>query len=696
MSAIVDSLFCHRYMLRLSAFLLLVVVGLWLFQVQDSYLAVLPLAAGMLFVVGPIPFRHWSMADWLITLFTVYDMVLCFYGACLIPALRLASFSLFCLIAYLLARRVFVDMKAEKLLFYGSYVPVILALGIAICSFYIFRDSVLEAGFADTYSFRFLYRPLGYITNQWAEVLLVLLGWICLARRHISLLVFLIAVSICLSFSRGAYIALGVFVLVWLIGMRPWNEKFRIPLLCVLAAICIGFCFPKEMTTTLRMNATVSQQQSTEARMDATQAAWKTFSESGYPMFGFGNGSYSFAIDHIQNQDSTQTYTNLAPNLIILILVEKGWLGLVLGMLLFVAVCRLLWKKRNDIEACVVACTILAVGVKEMTQANLFNLPLVWLLLYLMIAYLQRGDSKLKTTLYARFSIPVVAIVFYGVFCVFIYSHEHKEVLCEEAVNAFRRNRFDEGAAYMEQTGDEASYCILRGLYYVRCYQKTDREDYVCKALSELQNAAIKQPDDVQIQYLRAYVYLLIDRTDLARPLLEELVRSFPANTLYRFGLWKCLYTDGQHKVAFPHLLEAIRLTPRILTHSELAELERTDTVAYQTLRHDLSCLELPISPVPADYARLGYIAHWNGENEKAEKYLRQAVNILPNLSTPWRLLGEERKYRLLLFGAFRKNLFAMPLPEEPALTDELLLVSHYGVKFSDWYGCKFLIFEEI
>ena len=78
MSAIVDSLFCHRYMLRLSAFLLLVVVGLWLFQVQDSYLAVLPLAAGMLFVVGPIPFRHWSMADWLITLFTVYDMVLCF------------------------------------------------------------------------------------------------------------------------------------------------------------------------------------------------------------------------------------------------------------------------------------------------------------------------------------------------------------------------------------------------------------------------------------------------------------------------------------------------------------------------------------------------------------------------------------------------------------------------------------------
>ena len=75
---------------------------------------------------------------------------------------------------------------------------------------------------------------------------------------------------------------------------------------------------------------------------------------------------------------------------------------------------------------------------------------------------------------------------------------------------------------------------------------------------------------------------------------------------------------------------------------------------------------------------------------------LQQAVDDLPNLSTPWLLLGEERKYRLLLLGAFRKNLFTVDLPEEPDMTAGWLLSLSYGMKFMDWYGHELLTFEKI
>ena len=83
------------------------------------------------------------------------------------------------------------------------------------------------------------------------------------------------------------------------------------------------------------------------------------------------------------------------------------------------------------------------------------------------------------------------------------------------------------------------------------------------------------------------------------------------------------------------------------------------------------------------------------GEKEKAKVLLQQAVDDLPNLSTPWLLLGEERKYRLLLLGAFRKNLFTVDLPEEPDMTAGWLLSLFYGMKFMDWYGYELLTFKE-
>ncbi len=678
-----------------AALFLLVVMSLWLFQVQDVWQVALLLVAGMLVVVPPL--RRWSLVDGVIVLLAACDVASCLYGSCPVPALRQASFSVFCLAAYLTARRLFADAEATRILFTGSYVPVAVALAITVCTFFVFRRSVLEAGFADTYHFRFLFRPLGYITNQWAEVLLLLLGWLCLARRHASVLIFLTTVALCLSFSRGAYIALGVFVLTWLCTVRSVRDKVRVPLLCLVACLLVCIAFPQEAKTTLRMNATVSQQQSAEARVSATQAAWNAFRESPHPLFGQGNGSYSLAIDHVLNQDSTQTYTNLAPNLPVLLLTEKGWLGLFLYGLLAVCVVRELWRRRKETGTCAIGCTLLAVGVKEMTQANLFHLPFVWLVLCLMLAYLQRSGVVVSEPASRKcYLIPGLAMVFYVVFAVSVYSYKQKEKLCVEAMEAFQENRLEEAAACMEQTGNSVPCLVERGLFHLRCHQNTGQKDDARRAMEALTDAAARQPDDVQIRYLQACACLAAGQSVKARSVLEELVQAYPANSLYRWGLWKCLSRDGQAQAALPHLVEAVRLTPRILTLPDIQELAETDTTQFRALRAALSHLQLSASATPSDRARLGYIAYWNGEKEKAKVLLQQAVDDLPNLSTPWLLLGEERKYRLLLLGAFRKNLFTVDLPEEPDMTAGWLLSLFYGMKFMDWYGHELLTFEKI
>lgn len=272
------------------------------------------------------------MVDYSLCLITAYDLISCLNAACTTPAISYSLLSLFCLTVYFVLRKLFGSAQATRQLQQGCYLPIGAALLLAICSFFVFRQSVLGVGFQDTYHFRFLFRPLGYITNVWAEVLLVLLGWVCLIRKYSGIFIFLTVLALLFSFSRGAYIALGVYLICWLLFVKSKQEKIRLFAVSMAAIVLTGICFPREMKTTLQMNRTVSQQQSTEGRINATQAGWDTFRQR--PIFGYGNGNYTFAIDQTLNQDITHSYTSYAPNILVQLLIEKGIIGCLLYQIL--------------------------------------------------------------------------------------------------------------------------------------------------------------------------------------------------------------------------------------------------------------------------------------------------------------------------------------------------------------------------
>lgn len=676
------------------AVLVLVVMSMWLFQIADTY----HICMGLLFigcaVIRPLPFRSWSMIDIVLGVMTLYDVSSCFYGDCPIPAIEVAFNSICCFTVYGIARRLFTEPRTSKILLFGSYLPISIVLLLTLGSFFIFRNSVLEAGFEDTYHFRFLFRPLGYITNWWAEILLVLLGWVCLARKYNSILVLLTAWAVLLSFSRGAYIALGVYVVGWLLFVKPWQEKLRVSLLCLAAVVVTAYCLPDEFKTTLRMNATTSQQQSTEARVSATRAAWNSPKGTKEILFGRGNRSYNYTVDGELNQDSTRTYTNIAPNLPILLWIEKGVTGILLYFLLAVGVIRCMWKYRKEPDTWIVGCTLLAVMVKEMTQANLFSIRFVWFMFYLILAFLQRKQPLGEIARKERYILPGILVVCYVGWLLFFCFQNRNETACVESFAALKRGDTEESVRLIEQTSEFTPWLIQRARIYGYAYRQTGTFDYALRAEQALEQAERQQPGDIHIRYMKADLYLSTGETKRARPILMELVEEYPRNSLYLLAYWKCLYQESRKEKALPYLVGAIQYTPRILTMVYWKDLQRTDSAYYESARETLIHLGPREESGATDWARMGYIAHWCGNRMEAQIYLKEAVKRLPNLITPWRLLGEDRKYRLLQLGAFRKDIFSLSIPEEPDMTEELLFLMSYKGKFWEWYGTELKSWE--
>lgn len=631
-----------------------------LFRIEDGHHICLLLLAGSLAWIGMIPFRQWTLIDIFFCMTTAYELVSCYQAECTAPALLSLYYSVFCLTAYFLLRRILVNDRAIHSFRIGSYLSIGVALILAIGSFFVFRHSVLNAGFEDTYHYRFLFRPLGYITNVWAEVLILLLGWICLLKRYATLLIFMCILAILLSFSRGAYLALSVFLVTALWWIKPRREKVRLLIITLTTVSLTASLLPKEFKTTVLMNRTVSQRQSTDGRKDATQAAWNAFCKQ--PLLGYGSGNFTYAIDHELNQDSTRPSTSFAPNTAVLLLVEKGIAGTILYVLLVVAVAYFIWKHRKQAESRIAGCTLLALLVKDMTQATLLCVPFTLFMFYVWIAFLQNSksitenDTKKGWTSYLLPSITFTCFIAWNIPAL--------------------------------QSVEDTPKLVNEALTEIGSYWKNKKIEHLDSAEKKLKDAIRKHPADMQIRYLQARTYLLKQEMEKAEKLLKELSAVSPKNSLYLVALTDAQYQQEKKEKALHSFTNAVCCTPRLLHNERIRIWAQNDSIFYKKLVNKLSSLGPNAGASPSDYARYGYIAHWCG-NPCANKYLKNAITALPNLATPWRLLGDEQKYRLLTFGAFQKNSLPTTLPEEKNMTDSLLLDMTYAAKFNNWYGLK-------
>lgn len=611
-----------------------ILLALFLFRVEDSYRIGLLLVVGALLLLRPLCFLKWSLLDGCVAVLALSDLFSCFYAACPIPALDAAFYAVYMLVTYFVCRRLFIHERALQILRVGSLLSIGTALLLAICSFFVFRRSVLEVGFEDTYHFRFLFRPLGYITNIWAEVLLMVSGWICLMRRWTVPLQFLCLVAILLSFSRGAYIALGIYLLFALLFF-PKVEKLRLWLPAVAAILLVVILLPKEVHTTLQMNRTASQQQSTESRISGTAAGWQAFMKR--PLVGYGNGNYTYAVDAIIGQDCTRPFTSIAPSLPVQLIVEKGMCGTLVYLFVGIMTVWILWQRRKKPDSRIIAATLLAVCVKDFAQATWLGTPVLLLMTYILLAYLQRDETLSTEADCTAYIVPAFAMAAWVSWNI-----------------PSLRFQIDSTFDYLQDRNYDAAYA---------CH-----------------------PEDVQLQYL--YAQSAKDEfPEKSDSILNSLAYRYPRNSLYLSVYARRCYQQGDSMAAVQLMAEAVRYTPRLVNGELMHAWKHQDSLFYNQVWKAIVSLRPGLDATPADYARYGYLAYKVGDTLQAERYLQQAVRKLPNLTTPWLLLGDTMKYRLLIYGAFQRDLSHKKLPEQFVLSTDSLFYMNYAPKMQNWYG---------
>lgn len=635
--------------------LILAVMTMLLFRIRDTYQISLLLMASILAWIGIPAIKKQSLIDISLGLITIYEIVAFFIAECPIASFSTAFYFVFLLVVYFLLRRILTNSCAPHFILVGSYIPISIALLLAIGNFVVFRASVLETGFTDIYHFRFLFRPLGYITNTWAEIILVLLGWICLIRRYSVFFVFICVLMIFFSLSRGAYIALGVFLFTSLWGMKNRREKMFFVGICFVAAVLCCYILPQETKTVLQMNHTLSQRQSIAGRFDATQAAWIAFQK--HPILGYGSNNFTYAIDPIINQDDTRAPISLAPNIVIQLLVEKGIIGTVLYFLLVLIITFFIWRHRKQQNAIVIGCTLFALLIREMSQSTLLNSPFLLFMFYALLAFLQIGKTEENRIVeyHSYFFLPSIALFFIVLWN--IPSLLHKV--------------------------DPTSHQINQAITYIN--NKASSEKDFSEAEQALQAALKRHPEDVQIRFLMAYLYNTKNQVNRADSLIKELVELYPNNALYMLTLSDIQYGQGDKDEALRSFMYAVYNIPRLLQNKRIQEWQKSDSVFYNRVINELLELQPSSEDSPADYARYGYIARWC--NVPYEEYLRTAIEKLPNLATPWYLLGDLSKYKLLTYGVFYKKMPISTSFIEEEFTDNALFKRNYENKFKKWYG---------
>ena len=227
-------------------------------------------------------------------------------------------------------------------------------------------------------------------------------------KRFVSLIVLFVFVFTSLA-GRCAYIALGIYGIIGVLWWKPRSAKWKLGLAMIATfLLTYGLC-PAEVQTTLQMNRTVSQQQSTGSRIHATQAAWDAFCER--PLVGYGSNNFTYAVDATLNQDSTRPYTSFAPNIVVQLLVEKGLVGTLLYAGLAVSLIVCIGRRRNEAESRIIACTLLAVGIKDLTQATWLSTPFTLWMSYVFFAFLPRDEEKMRTVSlpWLRYLLPAWA-----------------------------------------------------------------------------------------------------------------------------------------------------------------------------------------------------------------------------------------------------------------------------------------------
>lgn len=554
------------------------------------------------------------------------------------------------LMIYFTARHVFAFHKtAGRRMLAVLTVGIAMMTGAALYQFFIFTGMVDDAGFKSLYEVRFLFTPLGKPVNVWNSLMWLWGGiaiatfkeWYNMTVKIVSLIAgFMVWTGIVLSFSRGGYIAVGVCIAtVLLAGLYAmasgklcmeksrWINRLFFSIGLVLTTIAIYDAYHNEIKQTLKMNHTVSQQWSTNGRLEAIKLTTDIMKE--YPL-GTGAGNYTLAKDfYMRGNCRSDSYTSYAPNIFAQVAVEGGLPGLIIYVLLLCSI--VVWTVRTGKRRTLaIALPLIGFFIKEQTFPTFLTSGITQTTALLLLAYIQQDCGQAASNRKSRFMAFVPAVV-----CIVT-------TICGIALKSKEpeRSRLDSRMHYEKamQKGDTVTMRRMAddypdiARYRWELFEAHRRNGWDKEAVRELTAAVLRHP-----RILETDKWKEMKRTEpeLCNEVKEKAIHTIiyslteDAMTNARFGRAAMLL--GDREVAGLHLERAVRSMPQL-----------SRTWAYLSVDHDI----------------------WTDE-DMARQYFR--------------------RYCVLEYGVFA-DISKCKMPEEQHDIEKVLDADYY-TKCMEWYG---------
>ena len=659
--------------------LLIVTLAVWIGFWNISIL-LLPLALGLLISMiltkgfKTTRFPAFSWIDGSLFLLIITEIINCFIS--IYPPNTFVSLEKiigFALLYY--AMRLLLQKDVSRPLFFtgvGAY-GLILALG-AFFTFLLLQTQLQLEGWQDVTQFKRLFAPFGLLNNEWASIALCFLPFPLLAAVYfrqskivliISVLAFsLVNAGVLISFSRGAYLSLGLFWLLtigFILYFKLLSLKylFRGIAVVILGIVLLIIPARTPFFTTLAMNKTVSQQRSTQGRIEILQNS--LCQAKGHLIFGVGSNNYSIINDLCKKPREDQGYSGFTNNTYLQLLLEKGVLGVLVYGLFFLAVMIHFIKNiigsENQTERLVNVLLLAGFGTfcfRELFFSSFLYSDGVMTLVSIFAAVSvseSRWNSSRSNRLWLLFSVFLFIVISWTLYQKINYNKA--ESIVQQAITAWdkgdRQTALTKVEKAMHLAPAVAPYPALAGLMQVKTHaplsdflnaSSSDDAISITKAIEYFTSALQLNPLDAGYHFNLGWLHFLQNRA--SEKGLEQVNRALELetnNSEFLIGKGLILEYNKDTSAALEVYKKAIRLDPEILDSRFFADLIARQPPAFKEFfEKSVNRLESNESTIIA--ARLGKILLNGGYYKEAKKILQQVTQELPDLNRPYYYLA--------------------------------------------------------
>ena len=530
-------------------------------------------------------------------------------------------------------------------------------------------------GFSDLAEFRNAYSPL-VASNEWTLYLLLTLPFPLIlfltSRSRLTTVVsavVTIAILLCVAmgFSRGGYLAVMLIGVILTGGLALLHRKkltrFVAGSFLALAVVAVGtYSHWGTVTTTIKMNESMSQQRSTDSRTRMWDAAVSALGER--PLFGVGayNFAHAYNVHHKRTFDEAPLgrVTSLATQ----ITAEKGLVGImltfVLALLVIIGSWRYFVRPRSDTEiSSLTLLTLLAclggVVVRELSISTLlfrgfiFQLFCLVVSLVLVLCHDRWKAFRVQKAIGLVLSLPVLVVGSLAIYAHFCKANV--EGLCVGYVEAMHAGDMDLAKKSAVQLEAVLPHHPVPKLYLAS-------SDSVCEDVSpypwdailqcpseESQIALLKQavalePRDETLRFALGLQYARMAEWQFAMEHISAAVATDPTISEYALMLGMVAEKAGDTLNVESAYADALAAAPGLFLSQWHADLVgRNPGLASRMLSGAIS--KVAVYDDPVSKARYGALLLFDGQPLPARAALESASRQLPGMNRPYFYLGE-------------------------------------------------------